>query len=243
MWVGADRLFADSLDRYLAAVCWKLRLLERRERDLIARVVRPGMIAVDVGANLGLHTLGLARAVGPSGRVHALEPEPRNCTLLSRAVREAGLAQVCVHRMAAAEAPDTLTLHLSPVNRGDHRVVADDGPRRALTVSAVALDALLAGEPRIDFVKIDVQGAEVAVLRGLRETLQRCPALTMLCELSPDLLRRAGVGAAEFFAPPRAAGLVPHRLGRHGMPEPIDETAAWALAERQNYVNLYFQRA
>jgi FkbM family methyltransferase len=239
--VDGDRLWAASPDRLLAALAWKTGLLERAERRLIAREVRPGMVAVDVGANLGLHTLALARAVGTSGRVHALEPDPANFRLLARAVAAAGLAQVTLHQAAAAAQPGEMDLHLSAVNRGDHRLHADAAPRARVRVPVVALDGLLAGEPRVDFVKIDAQGAEVAVLRGLRRTLERSPGIGVLCELSPALLRQAGADPEECFALLRAARLRAHRVRRDGKYAPIDEGRSLRTAEAAGYLNLYFR--
>src|SRR5207244_6919481 len=83
-------------------------------------------------------------------------------------------------------------------------------------VPVVVLDELLAGEPHVDFAKIDVQGAEVAVVRGLERTLSRNRAVGVLCELSPELLRQAGTDAEVLFALLRARGLRPHRVGRDG---------------------------
>jgi len=238
--VDGDRLYVASLDRWLAALGWKVGLLERGERRLMARIVRPGMVAVDVGANVGVHTLRLARAVGAAGRVHALEPEPGNFRLLARAVRESGLAQVRLHAAAAADGAGTLHLYLSPVNRGDHRLHPDADARHEVTVDAVVLDELLADEPHVDFVKIDVQGAEVFVLRGLRRTLGRRPAAGVVCELSPALQRRAGTDPEEFFALFRAAGLAPHRIRRDGGTEAVSERDAIAAAGPSGYVNLWF---
>jgi FkbM family methyltransferase len=238
--IGGDRLYVASLDRWVAALGWKLGLLERGEGRLMARVVRPGMVAVDVGANVGVHTLRLARAVGARGRVHALEPEPDNFRLLERAVREAGATQVRLHAAAAADRTGPLRLYLSPVNRGDHRMHADAVPRREVSVPAIVLDELLADEPRVDFVKIDVQGAEVLVLRGLRRTLARRPVAGVLCELSPELQRRAGTDPEEFFALFRAAGLAPHRVRRDGGTDAVSERDAVAEAGPSGYVNLWF---
>ena len=66
--VDGDRLYAASPDRLLAALAWKTGLLERAERRLIAREVKPGMVAVDVGANLGVHTRSEERRVGKECR-------------------------------------------------------------------------------------------------------------------------------------------------------------------------------
>ena len=240
--VDGERLYAASPDRWLAALAWKTGLLEGAERRLIVRAVKPGMVAVDVGANLGVHTLALARAVGPAGRVHALEPDPANFRLLARAVAEAGAAQVTLHRAAAAAQAGEIDLHLSPVNRGDHRLHPEAARRTRLRVPVVVLDDLLAGEPQV-FVKIDVQGAEVAVLRGLERTLARNPALGVLCELSPGLLRQAGTDAEVLFAVLRARALRPHRVGRDGTCAPVDEVSALRAAEAAGHLNLYFRAA
>src|SRR5262245_44380484 len=72
--MGDDRLFADTVDRYAAELAWKHRWRDAAAQRLIAREVRPGMVAVDVGANVGCYTLALARRVGGDGRVYALEP-------------------------------------------------------------------------------------------------------------------------------------------------------------------------
>jgi FkbM family methyltransferase len=239
--IGGDRLYVGSLDRWVAALGWKLGALEAAEHALLARIVGPGMVAVDVGANVGFHTLGLARRVGVAGCVYALEPDPDNFHLLERTVREAGLDQVRLVRQAAGECAGEQTLYLSPVNRGDHRLTPEDASsRRAVRVSTVVLDALLADAPRVDFVKIDVQGAELSVLRGLKGTLARRPPPGVLCELAPTLLRAAGAEPEACLAVFRAAGLGPHRLRRDGTPEPVTEREALAEAEATDWVNFYF---
>jgi len=241
--IGRDRLYADSVDRWLAILSWRLGIGESEERALIASAVKPGMVTVDVGANVGLHTLGLARAVGPAGRVHAFEPDPGNRRLLERAVRRAGLANVILHREACSDRAGTLRLYASAANKGDHRTVPAPEARRSFEIPAVALDEALADEPHVDFVKIDVQGAEVPVLRGLARTLERNPAIGILVELTPKLLDFAGTTVEDFFSVPRRAGLVPHRILARGGLAPVSEEAAADEAVRSGYVNLYLKRS
>ena len=239
--VGKDRLYVRTLDRFLAALLWRLGWAEAHERALIKAVVTPGMVSVDVGANIGLHTLALARAVGASGRVHALEPAPDNCRLLARSVRRARLPQVRIHPVAATESSGTALLHWSDGNRGDHRLVAAEDSRNTVTIETVTLDQLLTDEPHVDFMKIDAQGCEVSAFRGFVKTLRRNPQILILCEIAPELLRRAGAAPAEIFSILREAGLAPHAIDKKGALAPIDEAKALLEAESQGYVNLCFK--
>ena len=240
--IGVDQVFVDTPDRYAAALAWKFGLRDAPARRLIAREVGPGMIAVDVGANVGWYTLALGRQVGAGGRVYALEPEARCFELLSRAVGGGRCAQVEARQIAAAEYSGWTPLYVADADRGDHRVVPTDGERRVVTARAVSLDELLADAPRVDFIKLSVQGAEVSVLRGLRRTLDRHAGLRLLCTVSPRLLERAGIGASALFDPLCAAGFSPHALRRDGVAEEIRPSEAWSLARAAGRLLLYFRR-
>jgi FkbM family methyltransferase len=241
--IGADRVFVDTPDRYVAALAWKLGLRDAAARRLIAREVGAGMVAVDVGANVGWYTLALARGVGAGGRVYALEPEGRCFELLRRAVDDGRCAQVEARQIAAAEYSGWTPLYVADVDQGDHRVVPTDGTRRVVTARAVSLDDLLADAPRVDFVKLSVQGAEVSVLRGLRHTLARHPGLRLLCAVSPLLLERSGVDANALFDPLQTAGFSPHALRRDGTVEAIGPSEAWSRARAAGRLLLYFRRS
>jgi len=199
--IGSDRVFVDSVDRYLAAWARKLRLRGAAVQRLIARELAADMIAVDVGANVGWHTLALARRVGVGGRVVALEPEPRAFELLGRAVWR--WPHIEARQLAAADYSGWATLYVAPVDQGDHCIVPSGEERQRVTVRAVSLDDVLADLPRVDFVKVSAGGAEVMVLRGLRRTLATHGGVGVLCAVSPALLERAGAGADALFAPLR----------------------------------------
>jgi FkbM family methyltransferase len=240
--VGSGRVYVASADRALLALGWKLGCLGRLERALIGRHVRPGMFTVDIGAGIGLHTFDLARRVGAEGRVYALEPEPQSFRLLSRSLDEAGLVQVEARQVAAADRSGWMTLYRSERDGGDHRIFPAGDERPLATVRALRVDDLVAEEGRVDFVVLDVRGAETSVLRGMSETLRRNPGITLLCTLRPALLRHSGTGAAAFFEPLAEDGLVPHRIGRDGVAVPISAGAAWTSAEAAGALPLCLQR-
>ncbi len=237
--IGLDRLYVDSIDRYLAAWARKLGLRGTPVRRLLTRQLAAGMVAVDVGANVGWLTPAMARQVGTTGRVFALEPDARAFELLSRAVWR--WPQIEARQVAAADYSGWATLYLAAVDQGDHRIVAPLEERRRVTVRAVSLDDMLADVPRVDFIKLAAAGAEVIVLRGLRRTLARQPPPRVLCAVSPRLLERAGASAEALFTPFADVGLVPHRVMPDGSAQPITPALAWSLAQSRGKALVYFQ--
>lgn len=159
------------------------------------RLVSPGDVALDIGANVGAHTLPLARAVGESGRVFAFEPTgwafsklranlALNPAVSARVTAEQALLVAPDERSVPAAIysswPLTSGSELHPQHRG--RLMSTDEAR------SVTLDEYLdrAGAERVDFVKLDVDGAEPAVLAGAAATIARHrPAIVM--EMAPCL--------------------------------------------------------
>lgn len=167
---------------------------ERRETDLFRGLVRPGMVVLDVGANLGLYTVVAARLAGPAGRVIAFEPDAENVALLRRNVEANGLATVVCERIALSDREGDVSLHVSPDNKGEHTILPGvlDGATTA-TVRATTVDRYLAahGIARLDLVKVDIQGAEPIVLDGMGDTLRRDRPVLFL-EFYPHGIRKAG---------------------------------------------------
>jgi FkbM family methyltransferase len=164
---------------------------ERAEFEALDRALRPGMVVVDVGANVGLHSVFFAARVGPAGKVIALEPEPDNYRYLTDNVRRNGLTNVDAVLAGAGAREAAMTLNLLPGGMGGHSFAPVDGGT-PIEVRVVRLDDFLPQRTaRVDLVKIDVEGFEVQVVAGLMETLAR-DRPTLLIEFSPQLLRRNG---------------------------------------------------
>ncbi len=141
--------------------CWESWLTV-----FMARRVSPGMHVVDAGANHGYYTVMFADLVGPSGRVAAFEPNPGLAALLRKSVTVNGFAsRVEVHEVAlSAEDGGSIELHAS-ADEPKNGVIAPAGGG-GLAVRSATLTAALGAWPRVDFLKIDVEGAEEAVLAG-----------------------------------------------------------------------------
>jgi len=170
--------------------------------------VRPGSVTADVGANVGYMAVHMGEVAGPDGTVLAFEPEPRNFAVLAENARHARWRNVIPFAAAVGERGGAIDLYLSPRDGGDHRTVATDGERRHIRVPVVSLDELAAQRRTpIHFVKMDIQGAEGAALRGAREVLARPELRGLVLEFWPDALREAGEDPEAVLGTLHAAGL------------------------------------
>jgi FkbM family methyltransferase len=152
----------------------------------LARAVRRGWHCLDVGANHGYYTLIMADGVGPEGRVVPVEPTPRLADLLRQTLDVNGLPDVTVVQEAASDA-DGKTLQLVvPARRSLNARLSDVvGPTdERHEVRSVTIDTLTRDWPRVDLIKIDVEGAEEAVWEGMQRTISSNSDLVLILELN-----------------------------------------------------------
>jgi FkbM family methyltransferase len=157
-------------------------------------LVQPGDVVVDGGANVGVFALALAQRVGPSGRVVAFEPAQGTRALLEANVALNGCSWLDVRAEALSDAAGTAELRDEAPGSGTATMYGHAG-EATVTVETTTLDAAV-GDLPVDWVKLDVEGAEAKVLRGAVGVLSRSrPRIVM--EVEPDLLARAGSSLGE----------------------------------------------
>jgi len=228
-------------------------LAEPRERRFLRAQVEPGMVVFDVGANLGFYTLLLAGRVGPQGRVHAFEPDPLSCELLRRRanirsnIRSNIRANIEINQTAVGDREGTITLYINRSNRADNRVHPSLGAEtaEAVDVPLTTLDAYCAarGIDRVDAVKMDIQGAEVAALAGFRKTLTNLKPRWMLIEFSPEHLRGAGSSPEAFWGILAELGYEPWGFGEDGEAVRIADTRAFTRRWEGGYTDVWARRS
>jgi FkbM family methyltransferase len=161
-------------------------VIEPGVQEALRRVVRPGAVVYDVGANIGFFSLLSARLTGEGGRVEAFEPVPDSAAAIRANAALNAFGWIGVHEVAVGEHSGAAELLVNLEPSWSHLADRGENPaaRSRLAVPVVVLDELVErGEiPPPDVVKIDVEGSEAAVLRGLERTLRGRP-VAIVCEL------------------------------------------------------------
>lgn len=189
----------------------------------IARVVRPGFFCVDIGANHGYYTLLFADATGPEGRVLAVEPNPALAKLVALSVEVNGFDRRTRVVQKAVTDGTTRTVRLNvPTRRAACATICLPGSAtdEVIAVEATSVDDLTATWPRVDLVKIDAEGAEDQIWRGMTRTLSRNPAVVVVLEF---VASRYGDPAA-FLRDIRAEGFELRVVEHDSRIEAVSET-------------------
>ncbi len=144
-----------------------------QEIELLYPACRPGDTIVDAGANLGTHAMALARRVGPSGAVHAFEPQASVAHLLGANAEMNGLTQIRVHAVALGDTEDVAAMpRIDPGTAQNIGGLALEPAAGADPVAVKRLDDVL-DPPGLRLMKIDVEGMEASVIRGAAGLIQR----------------------------------------------------------------------
>jgi FkbM family methyltransferase len=210
---------------------------------VMTALLREGDTVIDAGAHIGLLTIPMARSVGRSGRVIAIEPMARSCEALRRSLTLNMMLQVEVRQVAIADAPgqgsmfagaNSMMTSLFSENK-------DRGNQATTEVEQARLDDLVKSAGPVSLVKLDVEGAELLALAGMHTILDRNSEIMVVAEYGPFYIRRAGINIDDWFAKFAELGLtsiyqIDEETGlcRKGRPtaEPVDSPSINVLFSR-----------
>jgi FkbM family methyltransferase len=183
---------------FLASYLVYKQYFEAGPIERLSDFVPAGSLVIDVGANVGFFSLRFAGWVGERGKVIAIEPEDANYVGLVKAIERGGFSsRVDTLKAVAAATGGEMLLEINPIHPADHKISRDG---TGLPVSALTLDQLVQANSglRLALVKIDVQGAEMMVLKGAGRILKEAgPALFV--ELSEEGLNKFGSSVTEIL--------------------------------------------
>ena len=173
---------------------------EPYETALLIDHLKAGDVFLDIGANIGYYTLLASAVVKRRGIVIACEPDAENFRLLRENVALNQAENVVLFHAAVSDYNGSGRLYLSPDNKGDHRLYDCGDGRCSRPARVIHGECLRDVMNRVDFIKIDTQGSEFNILKGLQNIiLENRRHLTMIVEFWPYGLRKSGASAEELL--------------------------------------------
>lgn len=149
--------------------------------DFLKTSLQPGMVYVDVGANIGSHAINAARMVGERGRVFAFEADPETHRILEKNIDLNGLGNIILRQTCVSDDSGSVTFYKHKDSAKSS--IVDRGEKTSIVLPADRLDNLIPSDTKIDILKIDVEGAELNVLRGAQKIFEQRPPSIVIIEV------------------------------------------------------------
>jgi FkbM family methyltransferase len=231
--LGRYKMYVDTMDIGLSSHLLIDGYWEMWVTEAMLSFLRAPMVAIDVGANLGYYTMLMADLVGPAGRVHAFEPNPLIRQRLAHSVAVNGYGgRTTVHGEPLSDRAGETVRLIVPEGEPKNAHILPDGPdATGLTLQTTTIDALV-GDGPVDFIKIDAEGAELAIWHGMRRLLDRRQSLAIFLEFNPARY----ADAAGFLTGIRAQGFNVAVIDPQEGVVPVSDASILEAAGREDWM-------
>lgn len=190
------------------------RPFEPNEVSLVKRLIKPGDTVIDIGANIGYYTVLFSDLAGPNGQVIAFEPDRQNAEILGENIILNRCNNITVHGLAVGRETGSIRLHHCQGNAGMHRTYDSICcGTDFVEIDCVSLDDFLNHSTQVDFIKMDIEGAEYSALQGMSQILSQ-DNLFLLVEFSPFALTESGSKTSGFINLLTSYGFTIYNVGR-----------------------------
>jgi len=209
--IYGTKMYLDPNDTIVSNLLYFDLIWEKEESEFFRNNIKEGMNVLDIGANIGYFSLLFSKWIGDKGKVYSFEPDPINFDFLLKNIHANRAGNISCFQKAVSNCNGNVSLFLSEKNKGDHRifdfyVFEDDNNRKSIDVECVTLDSILPADEKIDFIKMDIQGAEYLALEGMSDTLDKNPNIQLLTEFWPYAIEESGHSPKEFIEKLRQFG-------------------------------------
>ena len=162
---------------------------------MIKQQIKKGNNVIDIGANIGYFTLLFAKLVGPDGKVFAFEPDPTNFSILKKNIEVNNYNNVILSQKAISDKTESTKLFLCKFSNGMNRTYDSNLCDKSLDIESTTLDNFLNQinfSGKIDFIKIDTEGSEIKVLKGIEKIIEMNDDISLQIEFNPSSINECG---------------------------------------------------
>ncbi len=188
--IEGHKIFLDSLDSLRLSINENY---EEESTNFVKKIIKKGDVVVDVGANIGYYTLLFAKLVGQNGKVYAFEPESANFSLLRKNIVVNSYQNVKLVNKAVSSITGRTKLFISNDNKGSHSIVDKNNKKDVIEIDSVRLDDFFhETKEEVDFIKLDIEGAEIEAINGMISLLKKNSNVIIMTEFTPFMLKKSG---------------------------------------------------
>ena len=162
------------------------------ETEIVKKEIKENDIVLDVGANIGYYSLIFAQLIGKSGKVYSFEPDPTNFEILKKNILVNKHENVILENKAVSNKEGNLKLYLSTENNGMHRIYPSKWCKESIDINSIKIDNYFNKNQKIDFIKLDIEGAEYDALLGMESIIQNNENIVIFIEFVPTSLEEHG---------------------------------------------------
>lgn len=231
-------MFLDEIDSLKLSI---KGVYEPFETEFAKKEIKKGDVVLDLGANVGYYSLIFAKLVGENGKVFAFEPDPTNFALLKKNVETNGYKNVTLVQKAVSNKTGKIRLYLAEDNKVDQRIYNSHDGRKSIEIEAIRLDEYFKNyNGKIDFIKMDIQGAEGGAIQGMFNLLKK-NNVKIITEFWPIGLKRFGIDPEEYLKLLIELGFKLYEINEQKKkiePVNIPKLLETYTPEKENYTNL-----
>jgi FkbM family methyltransferase len=169
------------------------------EIEILKKYIKPGSSVLDIGANIGFYSKILSQLAGSTGKIYCFEPDKLNFKYLQK--NTAHLKNIELFNSAVSDKKDVIKIYKSKMLNVDHRTYPVNNYESVEEIDAISIDDLVAEKiiPKVDFIKIDIQGYELSAFKGMLTLLRSNKDLKIVAEFWPHGFLKAGTTAVDFY--------------------------------------------
>jgi len=189
--IDGNKMYLDEKDSLFLSV---YGFHEKTETEIVKNEIKEGDVVLDIGANIGYYTLLFAKLVGKTGKVYAFEAESSNFEILKKNVHENDYKNVVLEQKAVSDKPGIVKFYIGKDSNTENQLFKPNVKHEEIEVKSISIDGYFKElNPKIDFVKMDIQGAEPLVIEGMTKTIEENKDIKIMLEWWPDAIRKYGI--------------------------------------------------
>lgn len=211
------------------------------EIELLKKHIKQNDTVLDIGANIGFYATILSDIVGEKGLVHCFEPDSKNFEHLKKTT--ANFKNIKINNKAVGPKTEKLKIYTSKNLNVDHRTYKPEEYDKEIEIDAVSIDDHLASNPKVDLIKMDIQGFEMQAIQGMQNILDKNKDIKLISEFWPYGLKKAGSSVTDYFNFLSAKGFTCYLLEKNSLQKlSLDKVSSLEPLGEEHYFNIFATR-